>query len=94
LAWCHKIEEFSGVWWPQAEHYKVQRTDAIIDDVKQLREKVVPDLKQQQCNILVIGDTGAGEERKFSEEIISGNFSLRHVLLRGRFLTNRKCVCY
>jgi hypothetical protein len=61
LAWCHKIEEFSNAWWPQAEHYNVQRTDAIIDDLKQLREKVVPDLKQQQCNIMVIGDTGAGE---------------------------------
>ncbi len=61
LGFCHKIKEFSNSWWEQAENYKVRKTDAIIDDIEQLKKKVVPALNQQQCHIMVIGDTGAGE---------------------------------
>jgi len=61
LGFCHKIKEFSNSWWEQAEKFSVRKTDAIIDDIEQLKKKVVPALNQQQCNIMVIGDTGAGE---------------------------------
>lgn len=81
LSWCHKIEEFSAGWWAEAQKHNVRKTDAIVDDLEQLKETVVPDLEKQQCIIMIIGDTGAGEQQNFSKEITSESFSVSYVLL-------------